>query len=170
MTIVGLENWLWDDLYMQFFNRVVGLDLDVAKRYGSLMARAKKNGHNPNAMDGLVAATAEANGMAVVTLNRKDFEKLGWSWWSFRGVPMGRSDEVSRAWVDEKRAVGRRIGVLFGRSNEMSSNGVLFDVLSAGFEFLEVEDLGFVEAARPDFELALQVEGETAFGELHGLF
>jgi hypothetical protein len=38
MTIVELENWLWDDLYMQFFNRVVGLDLDVAKRYGSLMA------------------------------------------------------------------------------------------------------------------------------------
>jgi predicted nucleic acid-binding protein len=62
---------------MQFFNRVVGFDLDVAKRYGSLMARAKKNGHNPNAMDVLIAATAAANGMALATLNRKDFEKLG---------------------------------------------------------------------------------------------
>jgi toxin FitB len=72
-----LENWLEGDLYMQFFNRVVGFSLDVAKRYGSLMARAKKNGHNPNAMDGLIAATAAANGMAVATLNRKDFEKLG---------------------------------------------------------------------------------------------
>jgi predicted nucleic acid-binding protein len=41
------------------------------------MARAKKNGHNPNAMDVLIAATAAANGMAVATLNRKDFEKLG---------------------------------------------------------------------------------------------
>ena len=71
------ENWIEDDLYMQFFNRVVGFSLDVAKRYGSLMARAKKNGHNPNAMDGLIAATAAANGMAVATLNRKDFEKLG---------------------------------------------------------------------------------------------
>ena len=72
-----LENWIEDDLYMQFFNRVVGFSLDVAKRYGSLMARAKKNGHNPTAMDCLIAATAVANGMAVATLNRKDFEKLG---------------------------------------------------------------------------------------------
>jgi toxin FitB len=71
------ENWIEDDLYMQFFNRVVGFSLDVARRYGSLMARAKKNGYNPNAMDGLIAATAAANGMAVATLNRKDFEKLG---------------------------------------------------------------------------------------------
>jgi toxin FitB len=71
------ENWIEDDLYMQFFNRVVGFDLGVAKRYGSLMARAKKNGHNPNAMDCLIAATALANGMVVATLNRKDFEKLG---------------------------------------------------------------------------------------------
>jgi toxin FitB len=72
-----LEDWIEGDLYMQFFNRVVGFSLDVAKRYGSLMARAKKNGHNPNAMDCLIAATALANGMAVATLNRKNFEKLG---------------------------------------------------------------------------------------------
>jgi len=71
------ENWIEDDLYMQFFNRVVGFSLDVARRYGNIMARAKKNGHNPNAMDVLIAATAAANGMAVATLNRKDFEKLG---------------------------------------------------------------------------------------------
>ena len=71
------ENWIEGDLYMQFFNRVVGFSLDVAKHYGSLMARAKKNGHNPNAMDGLIAATAAANGMVVATLNRKDFERLG---------------------------------------------------------------------------------------------
>ena len=71
------ENWIEDDLYMQFFNRVVGLNLDVARRYGSIMARAKKNGHNPNAMDVLIAATAVANGMVVATLNRKDFEQLG---------------------------------------------------------------------------------------------
>ncbi|HTC75759.1 MAG TPA: PIN domain-containing protein [Edaphobacter sp.] len=74
---IELENWVKDDLYMQFFNRVMGFNLDVAQRYGSLMARAKKNSHNPNAIDCLIAATAAANGMAVATLNRKDFEKLG---------------------------------------------------------------------------------------------
>ena len=62
---------------MQFFNRIVSFNLDVAKRYGSLIARAKKNGHNANAMDCLTAATAVANGVAVATLNCKDFEKPG---------------------------------------------------------------------------------------------
>ena len=72
-----LENWVEGDLYMQFFNRVVGFSLDAARRYGSLMARAKKNGHNPHSMDVMIAAIAEANGMVVATLNRKDFERLG---------------------------------------------------------------------------------------------
>ena len=62
---------------MQFFNRVVGFGFDIMRCYGSLMARAKKNGHNPAAMDVLVAATAVANGMTIATLNRRDFEKLG---------------------------------------------------------------------------------------------
>jgi predicted nucleic acid-binding protein len=73
----ALEQWLEDDLYMQFFNRVVFMGLDVAWHYGSLMARAKKNGFTPNAMDALIAATAVANGLTVATLNRKDFEPLG---------------------------------------------------------------------------------------------
>jgi toxin FitB len=72
-----LENWIEGDLYMQFFNRVVGFSLDAARRYGNLMARAKKRGHNPNAMDCLIAAIALANGMVVATLNHTDFEKLG---------------------------------------------------------------------------------------------
>lgn len=73
----SLEQWLEDDLYMQFFNRVVGVGLDVARHYGSMVARAKKNGFTPNAMDALIAAIAVANGMTVATLNRKDFEPLG---------------------------------------------------------------------------------------------
>ena len=74
---VALERWLEDDLSMQFFNRVVGFDLNVARHYGSLIARAKKNGFSPDVMDGLIAATAVANGMVVATLNRKHFEQLG---------------------------------------------------------------------------------------------
>ena len=71
------ESWIEDDLSMQFFNRVVGFNLDTARRYGNLMARAKKSGHNPNAMDVLIAATAAANGMMVATLNRKDLCEVG---------------------------------------------------------------------------------------------
>jgi predicted nucleic acid-binding protein len=72
-----LENWVEGDLYMQFFNRVLCMGLGVAKRYGSLMARAEKKGFSPSAMDTLIAAIAVDNGMVVATLNRKDFERLG---------------------------------------------------------------------------------------------
>lgn len=73
----ALENWIEDELYMQFFNRVVGMNLDVARRYGSILARAEKNGHNPKTMDVLIAAIAAANGMVIATLNAKDFRPLG---------------------------------------------------------------------------------------------
>jgi toxin FitB len=73
---VDLENWIEDDLYMQFFNRVVGVGLGVARRYGGLLARAEEKGFQPGAMDTLIAAIAVENGMAVATLNRKDFECL----------------------------------------------------------------------------------------------
>jgi predicted nucleic acid-binding protein len=72
-----LEDWVEGDLYMQFFNRVVFVGLGAAKRYGSLMARAKKRGFSPSAMDTLIAAIAVDNGMVVATLNRRDFERLG---------------------------------------------------------------------------------------------
>ena len=72
-----LESWVEDDLYMQFFNRVACMGLGVAKRYGSLMARAEKKGFSLSAMDVLIAAIAVDNGMVVATLNRKDFERLG---------------------------------------------------------------------------------------------
>lgn len=72
-----LEGWLEDDLYMQFFNRIIFFDLDIVARYGSLMAKAKQSGFSPGVMDTLIAATALANGMLIATLNRKDFERLG---------------------------------------------------------------------------------------------
>ena len=62
---------------MHFFNRVLFFDLEVAQQYGRLLARAQKKGFSPGAMDTLIAATAVVNGMAVATLNRKDFGQLG---------------------------------------------------------------------------------------------
>lgn len=73
----NLENWLEDDLYMQFFNRIIFFDLDIVGRYGNLMVKAKREGFSPGVMDTLIAATALANGMLIATLNRKDFERLG---------------------------------------------------------------------------------------------
>lgn len=72
-----LEHWRDNDIYMQFFDRIVFFDLDIAARYGSLIAKAKQTGFSPGVMDTFIAATALANGMIVATLNRKDFGRLG---------------------------------------------------------------------------------------------
>jgi predicted nucleic acid-binding protein len=73
----ALEQWLEDDVYDQFFNRVEFFGLDVARRYAMLMAKAEESGHHPGVLDTLIGATAQANGMIVATLNTKDFRRLG---------------------------------------------------------------------------------------------
>ena len=50
------------------------------------------------------------------------------------------------------------------------ANGVVFDITDAGDEVFPGDDLGFIEAAFPDVELAFEAEGEAAFDELHGFF
>ena len=72
-----LEGWLNDDLSLQFFHRIIFFDLNIAARYGSLIAKAKQAGFSPGVMDTLIAATALTNGMLLATLNKNDFERLG---------------------------------------------------------------------------------------------
>jgi hypothetical protein len=72
-----LEEWLGLELMYQFEGRLLPVDLDTADAYAVLVARTRKSGFTPVALDALIAATAVANGMKVVTLNRKDFELLG---------------------------------------------------------------------------------------------
>lgn len=72
-----LEKWLESDLMEQFHERILSLGLDVADAYAIIVARARKAGFSPGALDALIAATAVANELKVATLNRKDFEKLG---------------------------------------------------------------------------------------------
>lgn len=72
-----LDEWLGHNLMHQFGTRLLPIGLNIADAYATLMARARKSGFNPGAMDTLIAATAMANGLKVATLNRKDFERLG---------------------------------------------------------------------------------------------
>lgn len=73
----ALSKWLEDDIYMHFFNRVQFFSFEVARHYAVLMARAEQSGHHPGVLDTLIAATAQAEGMVVATLNAKDFRRLG---------------------------------------------------------------------------------------------
>ena len=72
-----LEKWLDEDLVDRFHERILAVDIIIADAWGRLTARASRAGRKVGAMDGFVAATAEAHGLTLVTRNVRDFEHLG---------------------------------------------------------------------------------------------
>jgi hypothetical protein len=72
-----LELWLKRDLEAWFGERILVVDQRVADRWASLVARGVQTGRNLPAIDSLIAATALAHDLAIVTRNTRDFEGLG---------------------------------------------------------------------------------------------
>lgn len=69
-----LTDWLETDLPGFFAGRILGLDAQVADRWGRLVAAA---GRPLPAIDSLLGATAVQHGLSMVTRNGRDFVDLG---------------------------------------------------------------------------------------------
>ena len=69
----ALTDWLETDLPLFFTGRVLDVDAAVADRWGRLVAGA---GRPLPAIDSLLAATALAHDLVLVTRNTKDFAGL----------------------------------------------------------------------------------------------
>lgn len=67
----ALDDWL-DEVTESFGERVLPIDGRVAQNWGRLSARGKFP-----VVDALLAATAEAHGLTLVTRNLKDIERSG---------------------------------------------------------------------------------------------
>jgi len=72
-----LEQWLTQDLEAWFSGRVLPVDRKVAMRWASLVAHGSRNGRILPTVDSLIAATALAYGLTIVTRNTKDFDGIG---------------------------------------------------------------------------------------------
>jgi predicted nucleic acid-binding protein len=72
----ALDEWLKNDLIERFDDRILGIDRDVANAWGSIIAQAERRGRIPGVMDAWIAATAEVQGLIVVTRNVADFKPL----------------------------------------------------------------------------------------------
>jgi predicted nucleic acid-binding protein len=70
----GLQTWLNDDLLVRFEGNVVPLDIDVMVEWGRITAQLESAGQTMPAIDSLIAATALAMKMTLVTRNTSDFE------------------------------------------------------------------------------------------------
>lgn len=66
-----LLDWLEVELPAYFAGRIVSVDTAVADRWGRLLAHARRP---VPAIDSLLAATALAHGLTLVTRNLKDFQ------------------------------------------------------------------------------------------------
>jgi predicted nucleic acid-binding protein len=72
-----LEAWLVRDLPRRFSGRILGIDLNVINAWGRLMAEVEAKGRPLPMADSLVAATARAWDLELVTRNQVDFEGTG---------------------------------------------------------------------------------------------
>ncbi|MBV8538298.1 MAG: type II toxin-antitoxin system VapC family toxin [Alphaproteobacteria bacterium] len=69
-----LDRWLTHELLLRFEGRVLPIDEPVADACGKLLALRERAGRPMNAMDAMIAATAEIRGLALVTRNVADFD------------------------------------------------------------------------------------------------
>jgi len=74
---VQLEQWLIQDLETWFAGRVLYVDRQVSRRWASLLAQAVRRGRPLPTVDSLIAATALAHDLTIVTRNVRDFEGTG---------------------------------------------------------------------------------------------
>lgn len=71
-----LSSWL-SKLELDYRDRVLPVDAQIARIWGDLTARAQQRGRIVPVCDGLIAATAIRHGLYVMTHNVKDFETTG---------------------------------------------------------------------------------------------
>lgn len=72
-----LQAWVALDLVERFTGRILEIDIETALSWGKLQGEAEQAGEKLPVMDSLIAATAAAHGLVVVTRNVKDMERCG---------------------------------------------------------------------------------------------
>lgn len=72
----SLSVWL-TGLETRFSDRILSVDVDTARLWGEVTARAQRAGVTIPAVDGLIAATALRHGLHVLTRNARHFDASG---------------------------------------------------------------------------------------------
>ncbi len=72
-----LHQWVNVDLIERFANRIIDFDFKAAAVWGRIQAHSELSGKGMPAIDGLIAATAIASELTVVTRNISDMEISG---------------------------------------------------------------------------------------------
>lgn len=71
---VALTQWVERDLTARFQGRLLGIDEQIARAWGVLLAESKRRGRAMHAVDALLAATANVYSLTLVTRNTRHFQ------------------------------------------------------------------------------------------------
>jgi len=72
-----LHHWIENDLKGRFGNRILSVDINVARVWGEIQGKAELEGKPMPAIDGLIAATGIFHDLIIVTRNTADMEQSG---------------------------------------------------------------------------------------------
>lgn len=72
-----LNRWIKEDLNNRFKNRIIYITMDIANKWGEILATAEKQGRSLPAIDSLLAATALVHDLTIVTRNTQDMDGSG---------------------------------------------------------------------------------------------
>lgn len=73
----NLHRWVEYELKERFENRIIDIDLKVAKVWGEIQGKAELKGRPMPTIDSLIAATGAAHDLIVVTRNTSDMKQSG---------------------------------------------------------------------------------------------
>lgn len=72
-----LQSWLDADLIRRFNQRILAVEVNVARKWGEIQGAAELAGKKMPVMDSLIASTGLAYDLTVVTRNFRDMEASG---------------------------------------------------------------------------------------------
>lgn len=72
-----LEDWFYGEVHTLFMNKIIPITDHVAKEWAYMSSTSSQKGIVVGVQDLYIAATAKSQGFSLITLNTKDFQKLG---------------------------------------------------------------------------------------------
>ena len=72
----GLTSWLENDLLIRFENKIIEIDFNIIKEWGSVLGANERIGIKIPVVDSLIGVTALVNNFTLVTRNVRDFESI----------------------------------------------------------------------------------------------